>query len=807
MKNRRSFLKGSSAGLLGVAIGMRTPASAQTPPVSQLTEAELFPVDAPPLGVTRTWLGPSYWANRLQDWQLRDGRIECLTGTAGSEVRTVALLTREMVQGAKSAHLSVRTGTLTDEGQGGFSGFLIGAGGGQLDYRAAALVQKASGIGGGILCVYESDGRLRFREHSSEGHPLAFADLTADDAAPASPPGRFAGEDVLLRLDVTPQGANRFELKLTAWNQEGEFLAETRRADVPEADILGGILLVSSPGTGGSGARYWFRDLRTGGEKIAAHPSRAAGPIFGTLYSLNGRVLKLSAQLMPVGDTEAQSARLDYRPRSRGEWRTGPTASLSPGYTALFRIENWDPSHEWEYRVVYGDATYDGVIRKDPADSDSLVIAHINCTIIAGRGFEGRRPGAPELPVAELLGLYTTKNIYFPRTEMFRHVGSHRPDLLVFAGDQLYEGSPTRRDPSETPVLDYLYKWYLWVWTFRNLTRTTPAILQTDDHDVYHPNLWGNGGRAAPERDYIRGGYTCSADFVNLVQRTQCSHNPDPYDPTPVDRGITVYYGAFRYGGVSFAVLEDRKFKTTPVEGRELDVHEAELLGRRQEEFLADWAQDWKDVSAKVCLTQTAFASIQTTPAGRPMNDFDANGYPKPGRDRAMELLREARALVLAGDQHLATLVRHGLDTFTDGVVQFTGPAACSSWQRWFEPAEPLPNASGPHTGDFTDAFGNKLRVLAVANPKITFAEYRKHRPGIDQDLGDRRLKSEGYGIIRVDKKAREFVIECWPWDVDPQAPGARQFVGWPYRLPFDECDGRRLGAPSSRTSTPLARL
>jgi len=47
-----------------------------------------------------------------------------------------------------------------------------------------------------------------------------------------------------------------------------------------------------------------------------------------------------------------------------------------------------------------------------------------------------------------------------------------------------------------------------------------------------------------------------------MGQRTQCGHNPDPYDPTPVDQGITVYYGAFRYGGVRFAILEDRKFKT-----------------------------------------------------------------------------------------------------------------------------------------------------------------------------------------------------------------------------------------------------
>ena len=120
--------------------------------------------------------------------------------------------------------------------------------------------------------------------------------------------------------------------------------------------------------------------------------------------------------------------------------------------------------------------------------------------------------------------------------------------------------------------------------------------------------------------------------------------------------------------------------------------------------------------------------------------------------------------------------------------MQFTGPAVGSTWQRWFEPAPPLPNASAtPSTGDFKDAFGNKVRVLAMANLKVSFREYRKYRRGRTQTLGDRRLKSEGYGIIRVNHESREFTLECWPWNVDPAARGARQFPGWPFTLRFEE--------------------
>jgi alkaline phosphatase D len=80
---------------------------------------------------------------------------------------------------------------------------------------------------------------------------------------------------------------------------------------------------------------------------------------------------------------------------------------------------------------------------------------------------------------------------------------------------------------------------------------------------------------------------------------------------------------------------------------------------------------------------------------------------------------------------------------------------------------------------------GNQFRVLAVANPDLSFAEYRKHRPERGQGIEDARLRADGYGIVRVDKKAREFVLECWPAGNNPAHPGNRQFGGWPLRVKF----------------------
>lgn len=47
-------------------------------------------------------------------------------------------------------------------------------------------------------------------------------------------------------------------------------------------------------------------------------------------------------------------------------------------------------------------------------------------------------------------------------------------------------------------------------------------------------------------------------------------------------------------------------------------------------------------------------------------------------------------------------------------------------------------------------------------------------------------MQSDGYGIVRVDHDTNEFVLECWPYAVDPTAGEAGQFAGWPYRVSLD---------------------
>ena len=782
--SRRSFLT-AAAEATAVAVGSSIVKTSE----SAAAAVTLTRVDALPTGVTRTWLAPQYWANRLADWRLTAGRIESLTASR-SGGHTVGVLTRQMATGDTAAAISVRTGTLA-AGQG-FSGFLIAAGGGQLHWKAAALVMAASGRGGGLLATYDSDGNVRFREHTNENSQFAYGELAATNrTGPA--PARTLGEDVVLRLDIAARGGGLFDLTLSARRfGDGTLLSQATRPGVADADLVGGISLISTPRSSGTTARHWFRELKTGGAKITAH-ARNTGAVLGVLYSLSGSVLKLTAQFMPIGTDDPQQARLQRRAAGTTAWTTVKTAPIGGGFVALFRVTGWDASQDWEYRVAWAQGTtqqtfYTGTIRRNPTASSSIAVAMVNCTIHSFRNLEEGSSGAPKLPGEVFRGLYTTENLYFPYAELVGNIQRQSADLLVAFGDQYYEDKPTRPDRTSQPLLDVLSRYYLWLWSFADITRGMPTICLVDDHDMYHSNLWGWSGRAAPQGNNNWGGYVMPASWVNTVQRVQCSHNPDAYDPTAVLQGISVYYAAFSYGGVSFAILEDRKFKNTNAFGTNPDgsplPEPRDLLGARQEAFLGAWA-GMHPGQPKVCLTQTVFACVQTSQSGGPLMDADSNGAPVPARRTAVGLLKDAHALVLSGDQHLGTLVRHGINTFVDGPVQFTAPAAGTAWQRWFEPAAPLPNPRGDNTGDFTDGFGNMFRVLAVANPKVTFAQVRAVQA--HNGVGDRHLKSEGYGMARIDKAASAFRLESWPWQTDPTAPGASQYAGWPYVFSFSD--------------------
>ena len=751
----------------------------------------------------RRWVGPGFWANRLQDWEVANGRLRSVHALP---LRTVHLLTRRLSTGDGTLQLELTfgpSGTADADSGRSSAGVLLGAGP-HLDFRAAALVHHARGPGAGLYAGVDTRGRLFLRD-------LREPDLTIVSSEAARDPP----DSVSLRLLARP-AAEGYTVTVHAilWSATTDTIGITTEG-LPAAGLVGSIAVVSDA-RGPAPTTFWFSDLRGSGTKLERHDDRTAGPILGTQHTLSRGVLRLTAQLMPIGDADTGSVELQVR-RGSG-WTTLRTAPIVvPGYTATFSVADWDARADVPFRVRYelravdgSTATYvlPGTIRREPTSDSTFVVAAFTGNHNVAEGVDQE-------------WFDWEQWVWFPHPDIVGHVRAHDPDLLFFSGDQVYEGaSPTSADFAE-PYEDYLYKWYLWVWAFGELTAEIPAVTIPDDHDVFHGNVWGAGGRATPAglsgaEAQDAGGYKLPADWVNMVQRTQTSHLPPPYDSTPVEQGIGVYYTDMLYGGVSFAVIEDRKFKSAPKgllpraqvwngwplnrafdAKRDADVAGAELLGPRQLALLEDWAADWRDETwMKVLLSQTLFANVATLPdtaltgsvipslpilgpgeyadGERAVSDMDSNGWPQTGRDRALRAIRKGFAVHLAGDQHLGSTVRYGIETWGDAGYALCVPSVANFWpRRWYPPsagANGDPDAPR-YTGDFEDGFGNRITVLAVSNPART-----------DREPTRLHERAPGYGIARFERETRRITLEAWPRWADPAA-GDGPYPGWPVSL------------------------
>jgi alkaline phosphatase D len=713
----------------------------------------------------RVWLGPEYWANPLQDWRLAKGRIECTNPAAD---RNVHVLTRHLGDRMGSLNMSVRVGRVEGSAPGtakGTAGFRIGVQGPLREYRNNLIYGR--GLDAGI----GTDGAIFIGEVS-----------------PAKPGAMTLGTDpVELRLTAQPGGGS-YIVTLTVLDASGKELGVVAKENVPAAQLAGNLALVCNFGSAAAGAaaakaaagleKFWFADWRISGSKVDEHPERAFGPILFSQYTLSRGVMKLTAQMPPLGTQDSQAVRLQIKKGTR--WSTIGESRIHPeARTATFRVAQWDDRNDVPYRLAYtsrfrtgrsDEHFWDGTVRRDPVDKPVVTVGDVSCNTHQA----------------------------FPNAEYVANMAKLDPDLLAFTGDQFYEstgGYGIIRTPVDKAMIDYLRKWYIHGWTWRELMRDRPGVSLPDDHDVYQGNLWGEAGDGR-KTTQAAGGYDMAPEWVNVVYRTQTAHHPDPYDPAPGRRGAIQYYGPLTYGRVSFAVLADRQYKSGP-EGKvpatgtprgdhvmnpdfdpgSADVPGLELLGAKQEQFLREWAADWRGADMKAVISQTIFTALPTTHGNERMilrADYDANAWPQTPRNRALREMRKAFAFHLAGDQHLPALVQYGVDGHRDGPVAFAGPAMNVGYPRWWEPAAAKwtqPKNDRDLTGDFTDGFGHPVTVLAVKNGAV-----QPRQGNVRQLLDD---KASGLGLVRFDKKNRRITVECWPYLADVSKTGT-QMPGWP---------------------------
>ena len=468
------------------------------------------------------------------------------------------------------------------------------------------------------------------------------------------------------------------------------------------------------------------------------------------IYTTANNTLKLSAQLFPLYPDETRTVELALY--QDGAWKVVQTQEVNEiGWSALFRIEDWDMNKTVKYKLTHGEtAAFEGMIRKDPKDKTEITLAALSCNSNKDRG---------------------------DRDEYVKNISALDPDLIFFAGDQSYDHK------------EHTAAWLKFGIQFRELFRNRPCVTIPDDHDIGQGNLWGEGGKKSLRKDGNDGGYFFHPEYVKMVERAQTAHLPDPFHKAPLQQGITAYFTNLKIGEVDFAVIEDRKFKSGPngkipqqgpradhinnpaYDPESINLPDLVLLGELQHEFLAQWGRK-KETKMKAVLSATGFcggAHLHGRQSNRLHADLDSNGWPQHGRNTALSLIREAGAVHIAGDQHLATVIHHGIDEFDDGPWAFVVPAIVNNYySRWWWPEDEKPgeNANGnlPWTGRYLDGFKNKITMHAYANP-------------------DSESNGAGFGFIRFNTATEEVTFECWPRETDITREDAKQFQGWPVKI------------------------
>ncbi len=735
----------------------------------------------------RVFLGGDFWANPMEDWRVSEGGAECLNMGGG---RSVHSLTHQVTKNGAFT-MSVTLTRLEVGNNDGGAGFRIGIRSELNEHRSNCFVQK------GINAGWQGD------------------QLVLGPKSAAIKDGG-ALKQVKLTLKGAPEG-DKCVLTLTANAVDGAELGSVLHS-FNAAELLGNVSIANNFVVGAVGAakkkgkgkaataagagRYRFQNWTMEGDAFTVTSANQFGPLLWSMYSLSdsrtneGFVMKISALTGPMGAKDSQVIELQVK--KGGAWKSLGTAQLDPdACVATFRIPKWDEKQATPYKLVYREKHSDG--SETPHEWTGTIKAN---------------PEGRALRMAAL----TCQNDYgFPYAPVAENLLKLDPDLVFFSGDQIYEnhgGFGIIREPAEPAILNYLRKFYQHGWAFREVMRNAPTLCLPDDHDVFQGNIWGEGGKKMDVGDSgasSKGGYIEPAKMVNVVHKTNVAHHPDAYDPTPCLQDISVYYGDMVYGGVGFAIIADRQWKSGPEKvdtgsGRAdhvpdqnfdtsvLDKPGLVLLGERQEEFLKKWGKDWRGHSLKAVLSQTVFANVATHhggPDGYLKADLDSGSWPQTPRNRAVKILRESMALHINGDQHLTTMTQYGVEKQRDSNWSFCTPAIAAGYPRWWRPDEMnmphtnRPKHGHPNTGEFIDGLGNKAYVYCVGNPEVGKAPNRYDKA---------HEKASGFGFVTFDTVKKTYFIESFRFLIDAtDGKPTNQFPGWPLTIHQKENRGENV--------------
>jgi len=723
----------------------------------------------------RVWVGADYWANRLQDWRIHEGRLECVNNTR--PMRTVHVLTRHLNSKDRAFSMSLQTGTLSESARrtDAWAGFLVGAGSLEDDYRMRALIHQAHGSNGGLIAGINGKGEITVIDNENSRKTLH---LERDRRY--NPPG-IPESGINLHLLALPSDK---AYRLTLWarnHRTGETIDSAYIDGISGKRLQGNLALTAHIEDTSHKASFWFKKWKIEGAKIQKSNDRQFGPVLAAHYTINQGTLHMTAQMPPLSKDHLKKVKLEIREKGTDQWQeAGPAGINTPGWMAAFRIKNWNSQKTWDYRLSYAlkesaEPLYlKGTIQKEP-DKKKLVLAGMNNIKNTPRPLDETYP-------------FTGDSIWFPHPRFIENIRRHQPDMLAYTGNQVYRNLPTtvRSDTSDEVYLDYLYKWYLFCWAHGDLTRNTPSIILPGPGDLYRKPL--HVPDTAEFRQTALSSHHMPASFINMVQNSQTGHLPLPHDPTPNDQGIPAFYTDLQYGGLDLAIIETNKFpgETTSQASKEQNTPLAEelILGQRQLRFLKKWIEKWEGAHIKAVISHSSLTGDgfqsplpeKEKPSGITRSlDEDKDDHPEPEWRKALKIIRKAQALSITSGKPSAYALHYGIHRKGDASYEFGFP--------------PL----SPPSAKIKKDVPSRHPTYQTTNSQHTQFRYRtplsdlrkEERDSSKQLPGEKQFPATGYGIVHFDITHQKIELSVWPGRADREK--REPYRGWPFTLRVED--------------------
>ena len=245
----------------------------------------------------RVWVGSEFWSNRLQDWKIQNGRLECIANIPRLKMRTTHLINCRLANKEGDFLGKVDVGAIqSSQNNDAACGFLLGAGP-KLDVWGASLVQQKTGPGAGLFAGITAAGDLFVRDmESGKDLKLSTAKLS---------------ESNTLFIEVTNENS-KYTLTLECGDEKLSL------PDINKERLVGNIAIVSHPGTGDNPGSFWFNNLEVWGSKLIKL-EETVGPVISTQYTLSNDILKMTAQMAPVSETDPREVSLEIK--KEGSWQ------------------------------------------------------------------------------------------------------------------------------------------------------------------------------------------------------------------------------------------------------------------------------------------------------------------------------------------------------------------------------------------------------------------------------------------------------------------------------------------------------